>query len=691
MTSGCSRRFGGGEVHEGTAWIARSLGVFILSWFTLFGLGCGESSSNGGETGSDQPRHSIARVWNEVLLDAIRVDTPRPTVHARNLFHLSVVMWDCWVAYDTETNAVPYWYAERHAASDVASARHACSSQAAFDLLKHRFKESIGASISLAAIDAKMWALGYGGGDIPVAPGDPSPRVVGARVALLAIDHGMMDGANEANDYEDPEYSPVNFGLIFKLSGTGSSIVDPNRWAPLAFDFACFQNGIPLPGAQTQSFVGSNWNAVTPFALTRADDSLPYFDPGAPPMAVEFDPDLGFNGTITGPGDMEFKEQMLSVLRYSAGLNPDDAPVINYSPSVRGNNSLKGIANYELDGTGYGVNPATGQPYQPNWINQADYGRVLAEFWADGPDSETPPGHWNALANSISDHPAIVKRIRGMGPVVDDLEWDVKLYLAVNGAVHDSAIAAWGAKAIYDYVRPIQGIRWLVEQGQSSVEDWVVNPTPTENVPDPGVVDTYSEHGMLLEAGLSEVITPESSAAGQRHHHLRDYQGEVAFNVWPGEPGRAEPPTCDGVSPEPDPNAEHLAYSGREWIRGVDWITYQKRTFVTPPFAAYISGHSTFSRAAAEVLSRFTASAYFPGGLGEFVAAQDAFLLFEVGPTQTVRLQWATYFDAADEAGISRLWGGIHVAADDFEGRLVGERVGVAAFDLAEKYWDGSL
>ncbi|HIF97368.1 MAG TPA: hypothetical protein EYQ54_10165 [Myxococcales bacterium] len=663
--------------------IRHSWAIAIVSSLLFLAQGCGEPLV------IVEADYSVAREWNDVLLDAIRVDTPRPTVHSRNLFHLSVVMWDCWVAYDTETSAVPYWYFESHETDDVAGARHACISRAAFRLLKYRFANSIGAGSSIPSIDAKMLEMGYELIFVPTGADDESPQAVGYRIASSAISHGLSDGANEANDYEDPDYSPVNLGLIFKISGTGFGIVNPNRWSPLAFDFACLQNGIPLPGAQTQIFVGSNWNAVTPFALTREDDSVPYFDPGAPPMAVDFDPDLGFNGTITGPGDPEFKEQILSVVRYSSLLNPDDAPVINYSPAVRGNNSLMGLANYVFDGTGYGVNPVTGEDYEPNWMNQADYGRVLAEFWADGPDSETPPGHWNTLANYVSDHPDVVKRIRGTGPVVDDLEWDVKIYLAVNGALHDSAIAAWGAKAIYDYTRPIQGIRWLIEQGQSSTPGLVINPAPTENLPEPIPVDTYSEHGMLLEAGLSELITPASSAAGQRHHHLRDYQGEIALNVWPGEPGRADPPTCLDVDPEPD--AEHPSYSGREWIRGVDWTTYQKRTFVTPPFAAYISGHSSFSRAAAEVLSRFTASPYFPGGFGEFVAPKDEFLLFEVGPTETVHLQWATYFDAADEAGISRLWGGIHIAADDFEGRLVGAQIGVAAFELAEKYWDGTL
>jgi hypothetical protein len=89
------------------------------------------------------------------------------------------------------------------------------------------------------------------------------------------------------------------------------------------------------------------------------------------------------------------------------------------------------------------------------------------------------------------------------------------------------------------------------------------------------------------------------------------------------------------------------------------------------------------------VLTSLTGSPYFPGGLGEFVAHKDTFLTFEKGPSTDVRLQWASYYDAADEAGQSRLWGSIHIAADDFAGRRVGHRVGRDAVELASRYFDG--
>ena len=65
-------------------------------------------------------------------------------------------------------------------------------------------------------------------------------------------------------------------------------------------------------------------------------------------------------------------------------------------------------------------------------------------------------------------------------------------------------------------------------------------------------------------------------------------------------------------------------------------------------------------------------------------------LTVEMGPSQEVRLQAATYYDAADLAGISRLYGGIHVRADDLAGRIVGSQCGKIAWDLAQTYFTGS-
>ena len=227
------------------------------------------------------------------------------------------------------------------------------------------------------------------------------------------------------------------------------------------------------------------------------------------------------------------------------------------------------------------------------------------------------------------------------------------MYFALNGALHDAACAAWSLKRVYDGYRPVAAIRFMGQLGQST----------DPNGP------SYHQNGLALIPGLIELVTPATSGPGQRHAGLPT--NAIAILAWPGEPI--------------DPQTQH---SGVSWILAADWLPYQKKTFVTPAFPGYISGHSTFSRAAAEVLATMTGSAFFPGGLGSYAISK---LTFEQGPSAPVVLQWATYFDAADQAGISRLWGGIHVAADDLTGRRIGALCGRSAWNLARQYFTGEI
>jgi hypothetical protein len=564
---------------------------------------------------------SIARIWNEATLDAIRLDFPNPAVHARNLFHLSVVFWDVWAAYDAE--ALGYIHRESQTAADIAAARHEAISYGAYRLLHSRYAKSENASTTQLILDLMMEDLGYDTNITSVA-GD-TPAALGNRVAAAVMAWGDSDGAREDTFYDDPSYSPVNSAML--ISGRGTTLNDPNRWQPLRFNRALTQNG--LITTTVQIFVGSHWGWVRPFAL--APESPTYLDPGMPPQ-------------LGGENEAEYKQGNIDIVRLSSWLDPDANVMIDISPRSVGLNTLG-----QNDGEGHGLapNPYTGEPYEEQVVNRADYGRAIAEFWADGPESETPPGHWNTLANYVSDHPDTVKRFKGEGEPWDDLEWDVKLYFALNAALHDAAIAAWGCKRVYDYIRPISAIRHLSGTG-----------------------------GFPEVPGLIERITSESSAPGERHAHLIDAGasiGDTAIYAWGGEPS--------------DPNTE---YTGSQWILGEDWLPYQRDTFVTPAFAGYVSGHSAFSRAAAEVLTYFTGTPYFPGGLGVHHVPQGSFE-FEYGPSSDLTLQWATYYDAADEAGLSRLYGGIHVPVDDGPGRIMGSAAGGQAMARAEQYYDGTI
>jgi hypothetical protein len=578
--------------------------------------------------------HSVARLWDEALLDAIRRDTPRPTVHARNLYHASAAMWDAWAAYDPGADGV--FVDEKISLADpaaVLAARDEAISYAAYRVLSHRYERSQGGRQSLREFDRLMAALCYPVGRATTK--GRSPAALGNRIAETIIRTTLKDGSLERRDYQS-DYRAVNRPLIVELPGTVMN--DPNRWQPLALDISLAQNGVPLPKGP-QKAVTTHWGNVTAFALPpSAEPGLP-IDPGTPPLLG--DP----------VGDAEYKEGALSVIRYSAMLDPRDGEMVDISPAVLGANPLG-----TNDGTGHALNPVTMQPYEPAVVPRADFARVLAEFWADGPNSETPPGHWNTIANSVADSPGFERRIGGQGEILDALEWDVKTYLALNGALHDAAVAAWGCKGHYDTVRPISMIRYMGGLGQSS---------------DPAG-PSYHPEGLPLEEGLVEVVTEESAAPGERHEDLADHVGEIAIHAWAGNPDDPE-----------------TGLGGVGWIRAVEWVPYQLATFVTPAFPGYVSGHSTFSRAAAEVLTAMTGSEYFPGGLGSWtIPAGD--LEFEAGPSQDVPLQWATYYDAADQAGLSRLYGGIHIAADDFLGRLMGSQCGKDAWQMANRFWDGS-
>jgi hypothetical protein len=551
-----------------------------------------------GCTPRDRNGHSVARVWNEALLHAIQRDTPAPTVHARNLFHVSAAMWDAWAAYHPQADG--WLVREKLDADDVPAAREAAISFAAYRLLLHRYSYASGLQETfdelVGTLEGLCYRIDY------VETEGPSPAALGNRIAAAYIRRGREDGTNEGLRYADPTYKPANPPLVVEEPGT--KMRDPNSWQPLALTRIVAQNGIPQPGS-VQSFVGPHWGRVAAFALPASDEGVP-IDPGPPPR-------------LDARGGRGYRRDAIAVIRRSAALDPRDGVAMDIGPGARGANSLGGN-----DGHGHNANPATGKPYAPNVVLRGDYARALAEYWADGPRSETPPGHWNAIANEVSESLAL--RIGGRGRPVDRLQWDVKLYLALNGAVHDAAVAAWGLKAHYDSARPISMIRYLSAR----------NLLPTV----PNLVERRG--------------------------------GETFVRTWAGFP--KDPAT---------------RASGVRWIRAVDWVPYQLPTFVTPAFAGYVSGHSTFSRAAAEVLTAFTGSSYFPGGLYEVPVPRGA-LKIEHGPSRDLTLQWATYFDAADAAGTSRLWMGIHVPPDDFMGRRVGAQCGKEAWSLAKRHFDGS-
>ncbi|MEP2936928.1 MAG: T9SS type A sorting domain-containing protein [Gilvibacter sp.] len=615
---------------------------------------------------------SIAREWNEEVLNGVRNDFARPTVHARNLWHTSIAMYDIWALFDATAEtyflgktvdgySVPF---EGFSTTETAQeAIEKAISFALYRMITVRFSSSPGQADIYASVNELMASRGYDATFTGTDYQSGDPRALGNYMAQQLISFGLQDGSNEENDYANQFYMPVNDPLDTDSYGN-PDMEFPNRWQPLFLESFIDQSGNEFPGGVID-FLSPEWGEVAPFALTEDDltilprdgyDFKVYHQPDDPWYIQE---GLGF--------DDPYKWGFAMVSVWQSHLDPTDEVMIDISPTNFGNTTgfpttfeeYQDFYNYFEGGdpgVGRTVNPSTGEPYQTQFVPRGDYARVLAEFWADGPDSETPPGHWFTILNYVNDHPDIEKRFKGEGPELSDLEWDIKAYFALGGAMHDSAITAWGIKGYYDYVRPMSAIRYMADQGQSSDPD----------------LPNYDPNGIPLIPDYIEIVEPGDPLEGASAENV----GKIKLYTWQGHEFIIDP---------------EFDTAGVGWILAENWFPYQRISFVTPPFAGYVSGHSTFSRAAAELLTLFTGDEYFPGGMGVFDIQANNFLVFELGPTVDMQLQWATYRDASDQTSLSRIWGGIHPPVDDIPGRKAGIEIGIDAFTLAEAYFNGDV
>lgn len=179
----------------------------------------------------------------------------------------------------------------------------------------------------------------------------------------------------------------------------------------------------------------------------------------------------------------------------------------------------------------------------------------IALFWADTAGTETPPGHWNTIAQTVA---------RQSG---NSLEQNARLFALLNIAMADGAIAAWDAKYAFDNWRPVTAIRNADSDGNG------------------------------------------------------------------------------GTAPDPT------------------WSSF----IVTPPFPDYLSGHSTFSAAAATVLALFYGS-----DAVAFTTGSD----FLPGVTHS----FSSFSAAASEAAVSRLLAGIHFRSAIEDGLTTGVEIGEWTF-----------
>ena len=611
---------------------------------------------------------SVAREWNEILLEAIRNDYARPTVHARNLYHHSIIAYDSWAAYypsketyllgDTLDGYISN-FEGINVPLEINEAIEEAISYASFYFINERYGDSPDFNSTYLLMHNYMTEHGYSVTNTSIDYMNGGYAELGNYIAQEILNYGLIDGSNELNEFENIFYNSINPPLIMSEEGN-PNIIDPNRWQTLTLDSTIDQSGNLVDN--TLPFLSPEWGNVKPFALQPSMASQNFRD--GEMYKVYFDTVqpayLDTNNSLDWDSFYKWNHSLVSI--WQSHLDTADGVMWDISPASIGNNlwypSNSSLSEYgsfynlEQGGdpsTGYSLNPITGLPYETQMVARGDYTRVLAEFWADGIDSETPPGHWFEIYHYVSDQFLFERKWQGEGPELGSLEYDLKAHLTLGGTMHDAAIAAWSLKGYYDYIRPVSSIRYMAGNGQSSDI----------------ALPNYHPNGIPLLENFIELVDSTDLLAGVNYEHV----GKIKLYTWKGH---------DFI------NDTQIDVAGAGWILGENWWPYQRPTFVTPPFAGFVSGHSTFSRAAAGILEYITGSPYFPGGLGEFVAEQNEFLQFENGPSSTVKLQWATYQDAADQCSLSRIWGGIHPPVDDIPGRYIGTTIGETCFEKAD-------
>ena len=528
-------------------------------------------------------------------------DVPMPTVHARNL--LSAAMWDAWAAYSPD--AAGYFVDEKHTAADVAAARDEAISYAAYRILESRYMNSAAAPDSIPEFDALMAALCYPA-DVTTTEGD-SPAAVGNRIAAAILAFGLTDGSNQQGGYQPTGYRPVNDPLVVKESGT--VMADPNRWQPLEIDNMVTQNGILLASGP-QKAIGPHWGHVAGFALPDGgEDGLP-LDPGTPPRLGDSE------------SDQEFKDSAVDVIRQQP-----DGP--------GGWRTHRHLArrpwqprSAPTTATVARLIPPPASPTRRTSSNAADFARVLAEYWADGPSSETPPGHWNALANKVTDTPPDPAENRRQ-----------------RAAPRPAGVGCETLPGPQRRAARRRHLRLGLQAGLQFLPPHQRHPSPgraRDNRPTPALLPTIRKDFRSSPAPSSSSPPP------------------------PPRPASATPtsPPTSGKSPSA-PGPRKSCAPGVHWIRAVGLAALSEHHLRHPGVSRFCLRSQHLQPRRRRGPGALHRQRVFPRRSRHLHRRPNDFLKTDTGPSTDVVLQWATYYDAADQAGLSRIYGGIHVPADD--------------------------
>ncbi|MCB1634146.1 MAG: hypothetical protein KDI51_06110, partial [Xanthomonadales bacterium] len=343
---------------------------------------------------------SVVADWNEEMLTAIRNTGPRPTVVSRSLFIVSAAQYDAWTAFAPTALAVTPANRSLRQPLELQTEenRRIAVSYAAYVALVDQFPTRV------VQFNEFMQSLGL---DPNVNAALPDPAAIGRAAAQAVLADRSDDNSHQSLNYVDlpsaafPSfYAPINGADPAAANAAGNAGFNPNHWQPLRVPTGTVvdETGLPVidpndPSSFTdQKFLTPHWGAVDAFAVANPRDLLP----PAPPQRGSDRPYIDSLGQLMTE-DEAWNAQFDEVLAFSAGLTDEQ--------------------------------------------------KVIAEFWADGPRSETPPGHWNQLAQGVS--------VRDQ----HDIGQDARMFLALNAAVMDAGIVTWYTKRVFDFIRPASAIR----------------------------------------------------------------------------------------------------------------------------------------------------------------------------------------------------------------------------------------
>lgn len=340
------------------------------------------------------------------------------------------------------------------------------------------------------------------------------------------------------------------------------------------------------------------------------------------------------------------------------GFDPDDHSMDPHSPVGIGNLAARTVIESRLDDgsnqrgmmencNGQIYSDYTGYTPVNNADELVDLSRWQPKYFADGKGGKFAPAcltpQWNKVVPIAMDSPSQFRP--GPPPAIgsQQLADEVKEVIELQAALTDEQ------KALVEFMRDgpksvQQAGHWFIFSQKISVRD--------QHTLDEDVKMYFLVQAAAMDAFIAAWDAKMYYDFARPYSLVHDYYGGKVIKAWGGpEKGMIE-------------------------MKGGEWRPYSPETFLCPPFPSYVSGHSCVSGACAETLRLFTGDDYF----GDEVKIVPGALTEPDNIGDTVTLEFPTFTETANMAGISRVLGGYHIQADNVEGLTLGRKVAGAVW-----------